>query len=355
MPIKKLSPPKDGQAALSGKTILVFLLFLLMPFCLARAAEGLPEKLKGRILLQVEGKGEAWYVNADNQKRFYLGRPTDAFKIMRELGLGVSNKDFDSFGQAAPERLAGKILLKVEDLGKAYYVNPLDLTMHYLGRPQDAFNVMRNLGLGITNNNLSQIEIDQASAHLPAAEEAKASEGEAPEETADAETPAESTGESGETATSTEEIAPAEDTATSTEEVAEDTAEAAAPSCVWLAEYFDNKSLFGSPIATSAADKVDFDWVRSGPAEIIKIDNFSVRFTADCYFEQGNYEFQTAFDDAIRVYLDGENFLQSWTDNNKERIFNRERNIEDGNHEVKVEYYDAIGNAKIKVDWVKIE
>ena len=117
----------------------------------------LPDRLSGRILLQVEDKGKAWYVNPENKKRYYLGRPSDAFSVMREMGLGVSNKDFDGFKGYAPARLSGKILLKAEDKGKAYYVNPLDLKMHYLGRPADAFDLMRKLGLGISDDDLEQI------------------------------------------------------------------------------------------------------------------------------------------------------------------------------------------------------
>lgn len=120
-------------------------------------AEDLGVKLKGRILLQVESKGEAWYVNPDNSKRYYLGRPDDAFKVMRELGLGISNKDFDSFNGVAPKRLSGKILIKVEDSGKAYYVNPANLKMYFLGKPADAFKVMREVGTGIKNNDLDKI------------------------------------------------------------------------------------------------------------------------------------------------------------------------------------------------------
>jgi hypothetical protein len=120
-------------------------------------ASELTSRLKGKILLQVEQNGEAWYVNPDNETRYYLGRPQDAFNLMRSLGLGISNRDFDSFEGYAPNRLSGKILLKVEDSGKAYYVNPDDLKMHYLGRPADAFRVMRELGLGISDKNLNLI------------------------------------------------------------------------------------------------------------------------------------------------------------------------------------------------------
>jgi len=138
----------------------IFAILLISTFLLPLNnvfASGLSSKLKGKILLQVESAGEAWYVNPDNEKRYYLGRPDDAFQVMRNLGLGISNKDFDSFNGKAPSRLSGKILIKVEDSGKAYYVNPTDLKMHYLGKPQDAFQIMRELGLGITNKDLTGI------------------------------------------------------------------------------------------------------------------------------------------------------------------------------------------------------
>jgi hypothetical protein len=322
------------------KKLIFLILFLFIFSAFAVNAEGISERLKGKILLQVQSHGEAWYVNPDSQSRFYLGRPADAFRVMREQGLGVSNKDFDSFYGAAPARLAGKILLKVESKGEAYYVNPADLKMYYLGRPADAFSVMRNLGLGITDNNLALISVDKKSSPIISkpAEEIK----ETPEEVV-VETPDLPAGQAGETATSTEEIV--------TPEVPQETA---TTTCVWLAEYFYNINLFGVPEATSTVNKIDFDWARGAPEGITKIDNFSIRYTANCYFEGGNYEFQTKYDDAIRVYLDNENFLQSWTDNGKQQTFNRERIISAGVHEVKVEYYDATGNASVSVGWVKI-
>ena len=72
--------------------ILLLFLFLLLPLNLAQA-ESLPSRLTGRILLQVQSHGEAWYVNPDSQKRFYLGRPADAFNVMRSLGLGITDVD----------------------------------------------------------------------------------------------------------------------------------------------------------------------------------------------------------------------------------------------------------------------
>lgn len=121
----------------------------------------LAARLSGSILLQTEGKGEAWYVNPDNKKRYYLGRPADAFAVMRALGLGVKHtlltRTEPYYG-----RLLGKILLDVESRGEAYYISPKDKQRHSLGRPADAFRTMRSFGLGVTNKNLETIEIAAA-------------------------------------------------------------------------------------------------------------------------------------------------------------------------------------------------
>jgi hypothetical protein len=127
------------------------------------ADSSLVARLKGRILLQVEAQGQAWYVNPLDSLKYSLGRPQDAFNMMRRFALGVSNTNFASIA-ASPSswrNLAGRILLKTQDSGKAYYFDPTNLQLYYLGRPQDAFNIMRNRGLGITNSNLAKITTGQ--------------------------------------------------------------------------------------------------------------------------------------------------------------------------------------------------
>ncbi len=146
------------------KNKILLTLFLLslffIPFVSRAETSALANRLSGKIILQVEKNGEAYYVNPLDLKGYYLGRPNDAFNIMRHFGLGVSNSDVNNFiKNGARANLSGRILLQVEDKGQAYYVNPENNRLYYLGRPADAFNIMRNLGLGISNTNLGQISL----------------------------------------------------------------------------------------------------------------------------------------------------------------------------------------------------
>lgn len=127
----------------------------------------LTEKLSGRILLQVEENGEAWYVNPVNRLRYFLGRPADAFRIMQDLGLGISEADYDLHKESPPARLLGRIVLRVERGGEAYYADPLEKEFVYLGRPADAFEIMEEKGLGVSNDNLNHMPISGASTIPP--------------------------------------------------------------------------------------------------------------------------------------------------------------------------------------------
>lgn len=176
----------------------------------------LADRLKGKIVLKVEENGEAYYINPTTRLKRYLGRPNDAFAIMREQGIGITNANLakipvgtsnlsgldsdgdglsnlfedaigcdktkidtdgdgnsdkveveNGYNPTGPGVLAldynfsdyhkGKIFLQVENNGEAWYVNPEDGKRYFLGRPADAFNVMRNLGLGISNSDFEKL------------------------------------------------------------------------------------------------------------------------------------------------------------------------------------------------------
>lgn len=153
---------------------LAFLIALGLVWCKQStvSAATMAERQSGMILLQVEKSGEAWYVYPGTRTRFFLSKPFDAFTVMRTKGLGITNANLNKIpragsndvGDSALQRkLSGYILLQVESKGEAWYVYPKDLKRYSLGKPGDAFTVMRQLGLGITTSNLEQIPKDAKS------------------------------------------------------------------------------------------------------------------------------------------------------------------------------------------------
>lgn len=195
----------------------ILLLSLIFYIILPNIARG-GSLLTGRILLQVEGVGQAWYVFPADEKRYSLGRPSQAFDLMRTLGLGISNNDLakipaglstnnypDSDADGLADNLedaigtnknekdtdadgyddmieltngynplgagklpidkkftqinSGKIFLQVEKNGEAWYLEPVTQKRYFLGRPDDAFEIMRTFALGITNVDLTKISI----------------------------------------------------------------------------------------------------------------------------------------------------------------------------------------------------
>ena len=123
-------------------------------------------RLKGKILIQVQDKGEAWYVHPTELKRYYLGRPKDALKVMRSKSAGITNANLakiptnaDTFkgDMKLRQRMAGRILLQVENGGAAWYVNPKNLKRYSLGRISDFADTVKKIGTGITNANLAKI------------------------------------------------------------------------------------------------------------------------------------------------------------------------------------------------------
>ena len=126
--------------------------FLIYPV----KASTLASHLAGKIVLQVESKGEAWYINPQDQKKYYLGKPEDAYNLMRQLSVGISEQEFASWSKGAPTWARGRLYLRPQSHGEAYYVD-LNQRWHYLGHANDAWLLFRAQGLGISNINLAKI------------------------------------------------------------------------------------------------------------------------------------------------------------------------------------------------------
>ncbi len=137
----------------------------------------LTTRMKGRILLQVQSHGEAWYVDPVSAARYYLKDGPTAYEALRKFGLGVTEADYatlQSPSSAAAKRLAGRIVLRVQAHGEAYYVHPDTRELHYLKDGPAAYSVMRFLSLGITTADLETIPAKEIA--LPAVSPAPGTE-----------------------------------------------------------------------------------------------------------------------------------------------------------------------------------
>jgi len=341
---------------MNKKTIffITLLIFITAPIQKVKA-ETLSERLQGRILLQVEQNGEAWFVAPENQKRHFLGRPADAFQVMRDLGLGISNSDFDRFENNMPEKLLGKILLKTEDAGKAFYVYPIDKKAYFLGRPADAFQVMRELGLGVTDLSLNEILEDDDS--LARRKDKQQNTSDKNEEVIEEKVIVEEENNEEKTNAKTEENIT--DSATSTEETSTTTEDVitltGSKTCEFLAEYYKKETISGFTELKETVQGIDFDWGAGSPALLSNFTNkFAIRYTGDCYFEEGRYEFSSTYNDGIEATLDDFWLAKSWKNRSVEANNNVTLNIKEGVHRIKIEYYDHLGDASVKLDWTKL-
>ncbi len=118
----------------------------------------------------------------------------------------------------------------------------------------------------------------------------------------------------------------------------------------WRTRFWNNTHFGGDPVVERHDNAVDFDWGQGSPAKHVDDDNFSAKFNRRVNFAPGTYRFNATMDDGMRVFLDGNVIIDSWTDS-QEHAITRDITVSGGEHDVKVEYYDAGGAAVAKVNW----
>lgn len=121
-------------------------------------------RLRGYILLDVQQHGEAWYLNPTDNRRYYLRDGAAAYQMMRSFGLGVSEKDYsriETGDLTLKTKLKGRIILRSQAHGEAYYIHPKTLAVHYLQDGPAAYTVMRYNSLGITSTDLTKLQVNE--------------------------------------------------------------------------------------------------------------------------------------------------------------------------------------------------
>ena len=121
----------------------------------------------------------------------------------------------------------------------------------------------------------------------------------------------------------------------------------------WLGEYFANPYVAGSPAFIRNDAKIDFNWGGESPDPRIPEDRFSVRWTRRQEFAAGYYRFTVLVDDGVRLWIDGQPVLDEWHDSTLSKyVF--DQYVSEGQHPLRVEYYEGLGGALIRLSWKPI-
>jgi hypothetical protein len=118
----------------------------------------------------------------------------------------------------------------------------------------------------------------------------------------------------------------------------------------WKGEYFANTDLDGKPAFVRDDETVAFDWQLYAPAPGLPSDNFSVRWSRSAYFLPGAYVFWTIVDDGVRLYVDGDLYIDEWHDSAAEWR-EAEVKLEGGEHTIVLEYYEHADKAQAQLNW----
>ena len=119
----------------------------------------------------------------------------------------------------------------------------------------------------------------------------------------------------------------------------------------WKGEYWTNPSLTGTSTVCRDDTDVNFDWALGSPDPLIPSDSFSARWTRTVSLSSGTYRFYMRHDDGARLFIDDMNnpVLDKWPTCCV--VDTLEKTLAQGNHVIKVEYFENGGAANVHVWW----
>jgi large repetitive protein len=116
--------------------------------------------------------------------------------------------------------------------------------------------------------------------------------------------------------------------------------------------YFSGVALAGTALLTRF-EAIDFDWGTGSPAASVPADGFSVRWTGFVRATStGTYRFRTVSDDGVRVWVNGQQLINNWTDHAPTTNTSGNISLTAGQrYAVTVEYYERGGGATMRWQW----
>jgi YVTN family beta-propeller protein len=116
--------------------------------------------------------------------------------------------------------------------------------------------------------------------------------------------------------------------------------------------YFNNTSLSGTPVL-QRIEAVNFGWSTNSPGPGVNADNFSVRWSGKVEATStGSFQFQTASNDGVRVWINGVLVINNWTSHATTTNNSASIALTGGTrYAVKMEFYDGTGSAVARLRW----
>ncbi len=122
----------------------------------------------------------------------------------------------------------------------------------------------------------------------------------------------------------------------------------------WRGEYYANASLDGSPAFVRNDVKIDFAWGAGAPDSSMPADNFSIRWTRRAAFQAGTYRFHALVDGGAYLWVGNKLIIDVWHDGSA-REFTADYVLNSADYDLKLEYVEGRGDARIKVWWEKVD
>lgn len=117
--------------------------------------------------------------------------------------------------------------------------------------------------------------------------------------------------------------------------------------------YFKGKTLAGDAVSTQAEKSINHVWTNENPSPAGMLD-FSARWVGHfTVANSGSFIATTRSDDGIRVWIDGKQVIDHWDDHGEETD-TVNLSLTSGRHDIKVEYYQGIGEAIAKFGLVDL-
>jgi hypothetical protein len=122
----------------------------------------------------------------------------------------------------------------------------------------------------------------------------------------------------------------------------------------WKGEYWTNPDMSGAPVLVQNESRIDFNWGAGSAAGGLPVDDFSARWTRVANFDAGSYRFHILVDDGARLWIDDQLIINAWQDGTAREV-TADHSLGRGAHELRVEYYERVGDAQMHLWWEKIQ